>query len=260
MSFENILLGVEETIAVITVNRPKALNALNRKTLEELEAAVHEVGRNSSLRALIITGAGEKSFVAGADIVEMSALQPVEARRFSELGYRVGTAIERLEIPVIAAVNGFALGGGCELAMACDFIIASTNASFGQPEVSLGVIPGFGGCVRLPKLVGTAWAKYLVYSGERISAGKAREIGLVLEVVEPAELMPRARAIAASIAKRGPLAVAQAKRVMDLSPDMDLASAARLEQQAFGLCFGTEDAREGLNAFAAKREAQFKNR
>ena len=256
--FQNLRLEVQDSIAEITIDRPKALNALNTPTLTELEQALQAVAADAGVRAVIVTGAGEKAFVAGADISEMAPLQPEGARKFAALGHRVFLALESLPQPTIAAVNGFALGGGCELALACDLIYASEKAKLGQPEVNLGVIPGFGGTQRLTRLVGKARAKELIFSGEMIDASKAKEIGLVLEVLAPDRLLPHCREMARRIASRGPLAVAQAKRVIEYGADADLRSATELERQAFGLLFGTEDQKEGMRAFAAKRPPSFK--
>ncbi len=255
-----IRLEVEGPTAVVTVDRPKALNALSSQTLLELEAALRQCASDRALRALIVTGAGEKAFVAGADISEMTRFTTTEALAFAELGHRVLGALEGLTIPTIAAVNGYALGGGCELALACDIAYASSTAKLGLPEVGLGVMPGFGGTQRLTRLVGRARAKELIFSGEAIDAQKAKEIGLVLEVVPPAELMPRCKALAAVIARRGPVGIAQAKRVIQAGAELPLSAANELERQAFGLLFGTADQKEGMAAFIEKRDPQFKHR
>jgi len=260
MPYDNIRLDIQGGVATLTIERPKALNALNRSTLSELDAALRELAQNEEVRALIITGAGEKAFVAGADISEMAALTTAQARRFAALGHRVMHMIEALSVPSIAAVNGYALGGGCELAMACDLIYASERARFGQPEVGLGVIPGFGGTQRLARLVGRARAMELIFTAEPVDAAKAKEIGLVLEVLPPDKLIEHCRAVAAKIAARGPLAVAQAKRAIIFGVDADLRSANELERQAFAVLFGTEDQREGMRAFLEKRPPTFKGR
>ena len=257
-AYENIRLAVQDSIAEIIVDRPKALNALNTPTLSELEHALQAVGLDRAVRAVILTGGGEKAFVAGADISEMADLQPDGARKFAALGHRVFLALEALPQPTIAAVNGFALGGGCELALACDLVYASEKAKLGQPEVNLGVIPGFGGTQRLTRAVGKGRAKELIFTGEMIDAAKAKEIGLVLEVLPPDRLLPHCREVAQRIASRGPLAVAQAKRVIEFGADADLRSALELERQAFGLLFGTADQKEGMRAFVEKRKASFK--
>jgi enoyl-CoA hydratase len=257
MPFENILWKVEDGVGIATVNRPKALNALDVKTIEELAEVVETARRDPAVRALVLTGAGDKAFVAGADIAAMSAMSPVEARRFADRGHRLGAALERLEIPTVAAVNGFALGGGCELAMACDLVYASEKAKFGQPEVNLGLIPGFGGTQRLTRRVGLMRAKEMVFTGDFYDARKAMEMGLVLEVLPPEKLLEHAVAQAKKISGKGPVAVAQAKRALETGADADLHAATELEIQAFALCFGTEDAREGMKAFLEKRPARF---
>ena len=258
VAYHNLRLEVQDGIAEITLDRPKALNALNTPTLSELEQALQVVAGDQRVRVLIITGAGEKAFVAGGDISEMAELQPEGARKFAALGHRVFLALESLPQATIAAVNGFALGGGCELALACDLIYASEKAKLGQPEVNLGVIPGFGGTQRLTRLVGKARAKELIFTGEMIDAAKAKEIGLVLEVLPPDRLLPHCREVAQRIASKGPLAVAQAKRAIEFGADADLRSAMELERQAFGLLFGTADQKEGMRAFVEKRKASFR--
>ena len=260
MRLENILWRVEETVAVATFHRPKALNALNSATLAELGQVLDAVDADRSLRALVVTGAGEKAFVAGADIAEMAALSPLEARQFAERGERTLARLEALRIPTIAAVNGFALGGGCELAMACDLVYASERAHFGQPEVNLGLIPAFGGTQRLARRVGPARALEIILTGEMIDAGKAKEIGLALEVLPADQLLSHALQTARKIASRAPAAVALAKRTLHAGLAVDAATAAELERQSFALLFGTEDAREGLSAFLEKRAPAFKNR
>ncbi|MCP3104896.1 enoyl-CoA hydratase-related protein [Myxococcus sp. K15C18031901] len=255
MTYENIRLEHEGAIALLTIDRPKALNALNSKTLQELEAAVQSLGADT--RALIITGGGEKAFVAGADISEMASLPASAAREFAALGHRVFALLEALPIPTIAAVNGFALGGGCELALACDLIYASEKAQLGLPEVSLGVIPGFGGTQRLTRLVGRSRAKELVFTGGRVDAATAKAIGLVLDVVPAADLLTHCRLVAGKILKNGPLAVSQAKRVIEFGADQDLRAANELERQGFAALFGSDDQREGMKAFLEKRPAAF---
>jgi len=260
MRLENILWRVEETVAVATFHRPKALNALNSATIAELGQVLDAVDADRSLRALVVTGAGEKAFVAGADIAEMAALSPLEARQFAERGERTLARLEALRIPTIAAVNGFALGGGCELAMACDLVYASERAHFGQPEVNLGLIPAFGGTQRLARRVGPARALEIILTGEMIDAGKAKEIGLALEVLPADQLLSHALQTARKIASRAPAAVALAKRTLHAGLAVDAATAAELERQSFALLFGTEDTREGLSAFLEKRAPAFKNR
>ncbi len=258
MPFANILSKIEDGVGIVTVNRPKALNALDARTVEELVEAVETVRRDPAVRALVLTGAGDKAFVAGADIAAMSTMTPVQARRFADMGHRLGAALEGLEIPTVAAVNGFALGGGCELAMACDLVYASEKARFGQPEVNLGLIPGFGGTQRLSRRVGLMRAKEMVFTGDFYDARKSMEMGLVLEVLPPDKLLEHAVAQARKIASKGPVAVAQAKRALERGADADLRTGAEVEIQAFAVCFGTEDAREGMKAFLEKRPAAFK--
>jgi enoyl-CoA hydratase len=253
-----VKLEVEATTAIITIDRPKALNALNPQVLSELADAVAQIRTNAAVRAVIITGAGEKAFVAGADIAAMANFNAEEAKAFGELGHRVMDAIEALPVPVIAAVNGFALGGGSELALACDFIYASEKAKFGLPEVSLGVIPGFGGTQRLTRLLGRARAKEIIFTGDMIDAAKAKAIGLALEVVAPEELLPFCKKVAATIAKRGPLAITQAKTAIDKGGDLPLEAGNALERNAFSILFGSADQKEGMAAFLAKRPPEFK--
>jgi enoyl-CoA hydratase len=258
MAYENIRLETEDAVAILTIDRPKALNALNSKTLQEIESALASLPGQA--RVLILTGGGDKSFVAGADIAEMASISASQAREFAALGHRVMNMLEQLSIPTIAAVNGFALGGGCELALACDLIYASEKAKLGLPEVSLGVIPGFGGTQRLTRVVGKQRAKELIFSGERLDAAKAKEIGLVLEVLPADQLLAHCKAVAAKIQKNGPLAVAQAKRVIEFGSDQDLRAANELERQGFAVLFGSEDQKEGMKAFLEKRPASFTGR
>jgi enoyl-CoA hydratase len=255
MQLENILWRVEDGVGVATVNRPQALNA---RTLADLSALLDAVAGDRALRALVLTGAGEKAFVAGADITQFTAMSPLEARRFGEDGQRTLARLEALSIPTIAAVNGFALGGGCELAMACDLVYASEKARFGQPEVNLGIIPGFGGTQRLARRVGVMRAKEMVLGGEMVDARKAKEIGLALEVLPPEELLPHCLKVARTIASRGPLATATAKRVIEAGADLELGTACALELEAFALLFASGDAKEGARAFVEKRPAQWK--
>jgi len=257
-------LAIEHTgaVATVTIQRPDKLNALNAQVLAELTRAFHGLidGREATeVRAAILTGAG-KAFVAGADIAAMATMSTVEALRFAEAGHAVCALIEAAPFPVIAAVNGFALGGGCELALACDFIYAAETAKLGQPEVLLGVTPGFGGTQRLARRVGLARARELVYTGDQITAEQALAMGLVNAVVPPGELMLRVRDVALKIASRGPLAVAAAKRIMLRGEGIDLPSACELEAQAFAGLFGSEDQRAGMKAFLEKSKASFKGR
>ncbi len=255
-----VKLELDGSVATITIDRPKALNALNPQVLSELAEAIAQVAADPALRALILTGAGEKAFVAGADIAAMAAFSMEDAQAFGALGHRVLDSLEALGVPVIAAVNGFALGGGSELALACDLIYASEKAKFGLPEVTLGVIPGFGGTQRLTRLVGRARARELIFTGELIDAAKAKEVGLALEVLAPEQLLPHCRKVAATIAKRGPLAVAKAKQVINAGVELSLVKGNELEQRAFADLFGSEDQKEGMAAFLAKRPAEFKGR
>ena len=259
MDYNTIKYEVNEHIAKITMNRPKALNALNSEVLDELDKCLDEIKANNDLRVLIITGEG-RSFIAGADIKEMSELGGLEAKAFGNKGLSVFRKIETIPIPVIAAVNGFALGGGCELAMSCDIRIASNKALFGQPEVGLGLIPGFGGTQRLQRLVGQGWAKYLIYSAENIKADKALEIGLVQDVVEVEELEERVNALAETIAKQAPIAEKLAKEAINQGAQVDIDQAMRIEENAFGLVFTTEDKNIGTQAFINKEKAEFQNK
>lgn len=259
--YESLIVGDDDGVRVITISRPKALNALSPAVIAELDAAVRDTraaADEGRIRALVITGAGEKAFVAGADIAAMADMAVDAARAFSKAGHAVGDALASLPIPVLAAVNGFALGGGCELALACDFIYAADNAKFGQPEVKLGVIPGFGGTQRLARRVGLARALELCLTGDTIDAGEALRIGLANRVVPAAELLPAALATAKKIAAMGPLAVAAAKQVMLAGADRPLAEANALEVEAFADLFATADQKEGMAAFLAKRKPEFK--
>jgi enoyl-CoA hydratase len=246
-------------VAVLTLSRPEVLNALDRATLEALRARIGEVAADAGFRAVVLTGEG-RAFAAGADIAEMRGLDALAAEAFSRLGHAALAALEELPIPTLAAVNGFALGGGCELACACDWIYASQKARFGQPEVNLGLLPGFGGTTRLTRRVGVAWAKELVCSGEPIDAETALRIGLANRVFEPEALVDAAVRAGDAIARKGPLAVEVAKRVIQASQDADLHVAHRLEQSAFGMLFATADREEGMDAFLHKREPKFGGR
>lgn len=247
-------------VAIVTIVRPDKLNALSRQVVAELTGTFEGLSATAQagggIRAAILTGEG-KAFVAGADIAEMVGMSTAEAKRFSDAGHRLCAVIEQAPFPVIAAVNGFALGGGTELALACDFILASEKAKFGQPEVNLGVIPGFGGTQRLARRVGVGHARELVYTGDLIDAARAASIGLANAVVAPEELMPRALETAKRIADKGPLAVAAAKRVMLRGVDQDLVGASELEAQAFAQLFGSHDQEVGMKAFLEKGKAQF---
>lgn len=258
MDYKNILFEVGEGVGVLTFNRPKALNALSSETLDEVADVVGLVAHDESIRVLVLTGAGEKAFVAGADITEFSSLNPLSARLFSEKGQSVFFEIERLPKPAIACVNGFALGGGCEIAMSCDFIYASEKAKFGQPEVNLGLIPGFGGTQRLSRLVGRAKAKELCMTGEMIDAAQAKELGLVAKVFPPEQLIEETMKVARLLASRSASVLRSLKKVIDAGADIDLKSGCVLEVEAFGVCFGSEDMREGVAAFMEKRKPAFK--
>jgi enoyl-CoA hydratase len=253
-SYENILVAREGPVATITVNRPKLLNALNSATLRELTQAVREC---ADARAVIFTGAGDRAFVAGADISEMAPMGPWQAREFSELGHVVTALIEDIPAATIAAVNGYALGGGLELAVACDMIFASENARMGLPEVTLGVTPGFGGTQRLVRLVGKLRAKEMIFTGDWVDAKRACEIGLVNALVPREKLLAHCMAMAQKIAQRAPLAVARAKRLVERGYDIPLRAANRQEAESFALLFDTEDRREGMRAFVEKRPPRF---
>jgi enoyl-CoA hydratase len=253
-----LLTTRDHAIVVLTLNRPDKLNALNAELLGELDTALAELSRDTSIGCAILTGAGDKAFAAGADIGAMLDLGTDQARHFSELGHRICSRIERAPFPVIGAVNGFALGGGCEIALSCDFLYASDKAKLGQPEVNLGVIPGFGGTQRLARRIGIGRARELCYTGDAINAEEALRIGLVNAVVAHAELMTKVTEVATKITKKGPLAIAQCKRVLFSGEGVPLDTANALEIQAFAMLFGTADRREGMSAFLEKRAAAFK--
>ena len=254
-----VLYEEKGAVGIITINREKALNALNSQVLDELNATLDAVNLETT-RCLILTGAGEKSFVAGADIGEMSTLTKAEGEAFGKKGNDVFRKLETFPLPVIAAVNGFALGGGCEISMSCDIRICSDNAVFGQPEVGLGITPGFGGTQRLARLVGAGMAKQMIYTARNIKAKDAYRIGLVEKVVEPEELLPVCEEIAKKIASKAPIAVGMSKTCINKGYHLDMFSGCALEAEAFGGCFGTEDQKEGMKAFLEKRPAEFKNR
>lgn len=255
--YVNLLLEVDGGIAVVTINRPKALNALNAATIYELDKMFDELGANSAVKAVILTGSGEKSFVAGADITEMQSMTAIEGRNWGKLAQAVFNKIENLPKPVIAAVNGYALGGGCELSMACDIRIASEKAKFGQPEVSLGIPPGFGGTQRLARLVGKGRAKEMLFTGDMIDAAEACKIGLANKVVAAEELMNVAKVMAQKIMSRAPIAVQVCKSAVNEGLDVDLESGIAYEAEVFGLCFATDDQKEGMTAFVEKRKPNF---
>ncbi|HEY2475518.1 MAG TPA: enoyl-CoA hydratase-related protein [Candidatus Cybelea sp.] len=261
MAFEDILVTVEEPVGFITLNRPAVLNALRSRLLDELSSALDEFERDSRVRAIIITGSGEKAFAAGADIGELNALANAGAGADqARSGQRLTRKMERLSKPVIMAINGFALGGGCELAMAGDIRIASENAKFGQPEVNLGLIPGYGGTQRLTRLAGKGVATHLCLTGEMIDANEALRIGLVMRVVPPAELMNEAKRIATLVASKAPLAIAACKRAINNGAHLSLDDALELEALEFGSLVDTEDIKEGTSAFLEKRKPAWKGR
>jgi len=259
-AFENILYEKKSSIAYITVNRPKVLNALNRATMADLRVAFEDARDDAAVRVVIISGAGEKAFIAGADINELSQLSPVEAKEYTHRGQAVFDLIENLGKPTIACINGFALGGGCELAMACTIRLASENAKLGQPEVKLGIIPGYGGTQRLPRLVGKGMAMQLNLTGEMISAQDALRIGLVNDVSPLPELMARAEAMAKKIAANAPLAIKYCMEAVNKGMDMTLAEGLFLEATLFAVSCATEDKKEGTTAFLEKRAANFQGK
>ena len=269
--YKNILLSVDGPLAQITVNRPQRLNALNTATLRELVAAAERVAADDSVRVLVLSGAGDRAFIAGADIVEMADKTVMEGLEFAELGHRLCTTLEQMTKPAIAAVNGYALGGGCEVAIACDFVYASDTATIGQPEVNLGIIPGFGGTQRLLRRVPVGMAREIVFTGRSIKANEALRIGLVNAVYPADKLMRRTLAAAHRICEKGPLvvlmpegtfykAVSTAKRLMVTGLDLPLDAANELERRSFAALFDTEDQKEGMKAFMEKRAAEFKGR
>lgn len=260
MNYDNILLDqVEPGIYQLTINRPRSFNSLNSATLDEVYAAGEALATLDEARVLLITGAGEKAFVAGADIPEMREKTALEGQAFSQKGMRAFRRLETLAIPVIAVVNGYCLGGGCELAMSCDWIIASDKAQFGQPEVNLGVTPGFGASQRLPRLIGRARALELLVTGRQMKAIEALEWGLVNHLYAADELMEKALEMARTICKKGPVAVNLVKQAVQRGQDLDLDNACLLESEVFGLCFSTDDQKEGMGAFLEKRTPIFKS-
>jgi enoyl-CoA hydratase len=258
MAYENIIFEANEGIATITFNRPKALNALNGALLEEFCRALDEIAADENIRVLILTGAGDKAFVAGADISELATFDSLKAKAFARRGHDIISRLQQLPIAVIAAVNGFALGGGTEISIACDFIYASENAKFGQPEINLGVIPGFGGTQRLPRLIGTNMAKELIFTGKMISAAEALQLGLANKVVPHDSLMDEVLKTAAVIATKGKVSLREAKQAINKGMDIDLANGCGIEIDAFSLCYASPDAKEGTGAFLEKRKAEFK--
>ena len=260
MTYENITLEKKDGIAILTINRPEVLNALNKRTIEEIEMAVEDVEKDENVRVLIITGAGEKAFVAGADINEFVGIDVVTAKELSRKFQLLLNRIETLGKPVIAAINGLALGGGCELAMACDIRIASDKAKLGQPEINLGIIPGAGGTQRLPRLVGVAKAKELIFTGDIIDAREAERIGLVNRVVPPDKVMEEAENLAKKLLEKSPFILKLAKEAINTGMNMDIYSAIVLENDLVTIAFTTEDKEEGMKAFMEKRKPEFKGR
>jgi len=260
MSYTNLLYDVQDNVALVTVNRPEKLNPLNSDTVNALEACFGDIAADAAVKAVIVTGAGEKSFVAGADINQITDLTAIEGRDWGLRGQQVFSQIENLLKPVIAAINGYALGGGLELAMACHIRIASENAKLGQPEVKLGIVPGYGGTQRLPRLVGKGRALEMILTGDPITAEEAHRIGLVNRVVPREELLPAARRLAARIIENGPVAVALCLQAVHRGMEMPLDAALEWEASQFGLSCATEDIREGTRAFLEKRKAEFSGR
>lgn len=260
MAYENVLFERGGAIATITINRPKALNALNPATLGELLQCCDALRQDRGIRCALLTGAGERAFVAGADIAAMAGMSALEGRTFARYGQSLMRQLEDLPIPVIAAVNGFALGGGLELALACDCIIASTAAKFGQPEINLGLIPGFGGTQRLARRIGVTAARLLIYTGDLIGAEEALRLGLVNRVVAPSDLIGEAQKLAQTLAGKAPVAVQQAKAAINVGIDVDLEDGCRYEAEAFAVAFGSEDRGEGMRAFLEKRSPSFKGK
>ena len=260
MAFDNLLIERDEATAIVTINRPKVLNALNTQTLDELRRAMHDLKQDEGVRVVILTGAGEKSFVAGADIKELAVQTPTSGREHALAGQHVLNLIETLGKPVIAAINGYALGGGCELAMACTLRLAADSAKLGQPEIGLGLIPGYAGTQRLPRLVGVGKAMEMILTGTPITADEAQRIGLVNRVVPAAELMTAARALAAQLARSAPIAMRYIINAVKQGVEMPFADACQYEATLFGLVASTEDMKEGTTAFLEKRKATFRGK
>ena len=258
MNYENVLFEIRDGVGVMTFNRPKVLNALNPATLDEVADVLAHAAREDAIRVLVFTGAGDKAFVAGADINEFLGFNPLSALRFAERGQRLFFDIEQLPKPVIACVNGFALGGGLEISMSCDFIYASDKARFGQPEINLGLLPGFGGTQRLSRLVGRAKAKEMCMTGDMIDAQQAKDLGLVTKVFPADQLLDETMKVARTLAYKSMVVLRSIKKVVDSGADVDLRNGCALEVEAFGVCFGSEDMREGVTAFLEKRKPQFK--
>jgi enoyl-CoA hydratase len=258
MAFENIIFQVDAGIATITFNRPKALNALNQALLAELSKALDDVAADEGIRVLILTGAGEKAFVAGADIGELATFNTLQAKHFSKAGHAIIAKLQELPIAVIAAVNGFALGGGSEIALACDFIYAADTAKFGLPEINLGLIPGFGGTQRLPRLIGANRAKELIFTGKMLTAAEADHVGLVNKVVPAAALMEEVLKTAQDIAAKGRVSLRAVKQAINQGLNVDLVSGCLMEVDAFAIALASPDAKEGTAAFLEKRKPEFK--
>ncbi|HSO66919.1 MAG TPA: enoyl-CoA hydratase-related protein [Desulfatirhabdiaceae bacterium] len=258
MEFKHLLFSAEAGIATITFNRPKSLNALNGDLLGELSQALDAVSADENIRVLILTGSGEKAFVAGADINELAQCNALQGKWFAAKGQNAINKLQSIDIPVIAAVNGYALGGGSEIALACDFVYASENAMFGLPEITLGLVPGFGGTQRLSRLVGINMAKEMIFTGKMISAQEAKEIGMVNKVTASADLMAEVKKTATAMAAKGKVALRAAKQVINAGVQVDLATGCKMEVDAFALCMASEDAKEGTTAFLEKRKAVFK--
>jgi len=259
-SFENLLIDRDGAVALVTVNRPKVLNALNMQTLDELRRAILDLKRDDAVRALVLTGAGEKSFVAGADINELATQTPTTGREHAMSGQLILDLIEHMGKPVIAAINGFALGGGCELAMACTIRLAADTARLGQPEINLGIIPGYGGTQRLARIVGRGRALEIMLTGDMLTAQEAHRLGLVNRVFPAADLMAEAKKLAATLAAKAPIAVRYILEAVHRGLDMPFAEAQNFEATLFGLVASTDDMREGTKAFLEKRKADFKGR
>ncbi len=257
MVYSSIELTSTDGIATLTFNRPKALNALNTVLLEELSSALDSIKQDETIRVLILTGAGEKAFIAGADITEIATLTPLAAKNFAQIGQDTISKLQGLAIPVIAAVNGYALGGGCEMALACDFIYASEKAIFGLPEITLGIIPGFGGTQRLPRLIGANRAKEMIFTGKHLTAAEAKEIGLVNKTFAQEELQPAVASVARTIAAKGKASLRAAKQTVAQGLNADLATGLAMERDAFALCLANPDAKEGTGAFLEKRKPVF---
>ena len=258
MTYHHLLYEIRDAVAIITFNRPKALNALNNELLDELARALDEIAQNEAVKVLVLTGAGDKAFVAGADITELATFNSLAAKLFAKKGHDTFNRLRALPIPVIAAVNGYALGGGCEVALACDFIYASENAMFGLPEINLGLMPGFGGTQRLPRLIGKNMAKEMIFTGKMISAGEAKGIGLANKVCPAQTLMEEVFKTANAIAQKGKVSLRAAKQAVDQGMNVDLASGCAMEVDGFALCMASEDSKEGTGAFLEKRKAVFK--